>query len=519
VTIHEITAAQRAFFRTGATLELSFRLDALDKLARAVRDREEALLAALKADLGKSETEGYLCEIGMVLSELSFVKKHLPRWGKDRRVSTPLALFPAKSFTVQEPYGVVLVMSPWNYPLSCLVIGTTVALLLALRAGIREAFAAADGSRPKDWIGRGILAHLLSLALAIWSDLVPLTEPSMFGMAIMDEWSWLYYGRSIAFIVLQIYLLRCVYRQSEALAGRGYDIVPAPVRLPGKQFTLSVFLLVLAALPPVLWLGGRLDNGPAEAVSINLSEEHAVIRERLMAMGMAEKLALALDEIELERCAAAVGVTACNPKDTHQSDDYDAPINGPSILYEIDGGLAELSSWIVYLPDGQYRRYQWFEYREMPDCRLQEQFSVDPIGNYHTYDYGGRILWERNGSTFAAAPAIRLAGGQTAEELDEMTDWLHQEELRRLGHYHYSPYYSFSIPRGAEGMRGYLAYTQDADPHEVYEFCYTFLRHQQRLLHYPFADINALGGAQHAGEYGPIRSVYGHFSYYGDTPY
>ena len=117
MTIHEITAAQRAFFRTGATLELSFRLEALDKLARAVREREGELLAALKADLGKSETEAYLCEIGMVRSELSFVKKHLPRWGKDRRVSTPLALFPAKSFTVQEPYGVVLVMSPWNYPL------------------------------------------------------------------------------------------------------------------------------------------------------------------------------------------------------------------------------------------------------------------------------------------------------------------------------------------------------------------------------------------------------------------
>lgn len=409
--------------------------------------------------------------------------------------------------------------SPWNMPLSCLVNGATVVLLLALRAGIRDAFAAADGSKPRDWIGRGILAHLLSLALAIWSDLVPLTEPSMFGMAIMDEWSWLYYGRGIAFIILQIYLLRCIYRQSEALAGRGYDIAPAPVRLPGKQFTLAVFLAVLAALPPALWLGGRLDNGPEKAVTTDLSAEHTVIRERLMSMGMAEKLALALDETELERCATAVGVTACNPKDTHQSDNYDAPIDGPSILYEIDGGLAELSSWIVYLPDGQYRRYQWFEYREMPDCRLQEQFSVDPIGNYHTYDYSGRILWERAGSTFAAAPDVQLAGGQTAEELDEMTAWLYQEELERLGHYHYSPYYSFSIPRGAEGMRGYLAYTQDADPHEVSEFCYTFLRHQQRLLHYPFSTIDDLGGTQHAGEYGPIRSVYGHFSYYGDSPY
>ncbi|MCF2595828.1 aldehyde dehydrogenase family protein [Pseudoflavonifractor phocaeensis] len=117
MTIQELTAAQRAFFRTGATLDLSFRKKALDKLEEAIRAREGELLSALRADLGKSDTEGYLCEVGLALSELSFMRRRLARWARDRRVSTPLALFPARSLTLREPYGVVLVMSPWNYPL------------------------------------------------------------------------------------------------------------------------------------------------------------------------------------------------------------------------------------------------------------------------------------------------------------------------------------------------------------------------------------------------------------------
>lgn len=117
MTIQELTAAQRAFFRTGATLDLSFRKRALDKLEEGIRAQEGKLLSALRADLGKSDTEGYLCEVGLALSELSFVRRRLARWARDRRVSTPLALFPARSLTLREPYGVVLIMSPWNYPL------------------------------------------------------------------------------------------------------------------------------------------------------------------------------------------------------------------------------------------------------------------------------------------------------------------------------------------------------------------------------------------------------------------
>ena len=114
--IQALAAAQRDYFNTGVTLPLSFRRQALSRLKQAIQTHEEQITAALKADLNKSSAESYMCEVGLTLSELSFVEKRLARWMKDRPHLTPLAQFPAKSFTVQEPYGVVLIMSPWNYP-------------------------------------------------------------------------------------------------------------------------------------------------------------------------------------------------------------------------------------------------------------------------------------------------------------------------------------------------------------------------------------------------------------------
>lgn len=114
--IQALVNAQRAWFNTGATLPLSARKAALKRLRAAVTAHEADINAALKSDLNKSPTESYMCEVGLTLSELSFVEKHLPGWMGDRPHLTPLAQFPARSFTVREPYGVALIMSPWNYP-------------------------------------------------------------------------------------------------------------------------------------------------------------------------------------------------------------------------------------------------------------------------------------------------------------------------------------------------------------------------------------------------------------------
>lgn len=114
--IEEAVKRQRAFFRTGKTIPLAFRKMALKRLRRAILHYETEIYGALYEDLHKSKSESYLSEVGMVLSELSYVEKHLACWMAKRPVLTPLAQFSAESFTVKEPYGVTLVMSPWNYP-------------------------------------------------------------------------------------------------------------------------------------------------------------------------------------------------------------------------------------------------------------------------------------------------------------------------------------------------------------------------------------------------------------------
>lgn len=117
MSIEEIVKNQRTYYMTGATRPLEFRLAALRKLQQAVRDNEKQICDALLQDLNKQPFESYMAEIGMVLDEVRFHLRHLPRWIKDKRVPTPLAQFPAVSFISPEPYGVALIMSPWNYPI------------------------------------------------------------------------------------------------------------------------------------------------------------------------------------------------------------------------------------------------------------------------------------------------------------------------------------------------------------------------------------------------------------------
>ncbi len=114
--IANLVSLQRRFFLTGATLPVSKRLELLKNLRDCIRRNEAAIAQALSADLGKSSFESYMCETGLVLSELSYMIKHLPAFAKEKTVPTPLAQFHSRSFKKPSPYGVVLIMSPWNYP-------------------------------------------------------------------------------------------------------------------------------------------------------------------------------------------------------------------------------------------------------------------------------------------------------------------------------------------------------------------------------------------------------------------
>jgi len=114
--IQTLLQKQQSFYKQQETKKLSFRLQALDTLKHIIIKNETAINQALKEDLNKSPFETYMTEIGMVLSELSYIQKYLPKWYKPHKVKTPLTQFHAKSYTLSEPYGVCLIMSPWNYP-------------------------------------------------------------------------------------------------------------------------------------------------------------------------------------------------------------------------------------------------------------------------------------------------------------------------------------------------------------------------------------------------------------------
>lgn len=114
--IEEILEKQRAYFQSGATLDVGFRIQMLKKLRSAVETYEKDIAAALKADLGKSDFEGFMCETGMVCSELSYMIGHTRRFAGEKTVYTPLAQFASRSYQKPSPYGNVLIMSPWNYP-------------------------------------------------------------------------------------------------------------------------------------------------------------------------------------------------------------------------------------------------------------------------------------------------------------------------------------------------------------------------------------------------------------------
>ena len=129
--ITTILAKQHAFFASGRTIPVSFRQEQLHKLKRSLLAHEKDLNEALQKDLGKSRMESYMCEVGLTLSELTWMQRHLSSLSAKKRVPTPLAQFAARSFRSPSPYGTVLIMSPWNYP----VLLTLEPLIDAIAAG------------------------------------------------------------------------------------------------------------------------------------------------------------------------------------------------------------------------------------------------------------------------------------------------------------------------------------------------------------------------------------------------
>lgn len=112
----ELVALQRQCFLSNKTKDVNWRLAKLKALHASIKKHESDILEALNKDLAKAPFEGYVSEVGMVLDELSHAIKHVRSWAKPKHVSTSLTNFLASSKIVYEPFGVVLIMAPWNYP-------------------------------------------------------------------------------------------------------------------------------------------------------------------------------------------------------------------------------------------------------------------------------------------------------------------------------------------------------------------------------------------------------------------
>lgn len=400
---------------------------------------------------------------------------------------------------------------PWlNWSLTWALQAVNLLMLLSLRQGSRTAFALLGGGEgdetpPRDWLGRGLVAYVIAIAVALWCELDPCTEPAMLGVTITN--GLVYYGRSIAFIILELYLLWCIAQERDVLSGRGYAIAPAPVRLSGRTVLGLVLAVTVAATIPALWLSSRCFVGPAEPLP-ELSAQQQAAAQNLTALGMDESLVQALSPEELDRCAGAVSVQRAvafqNGEDTPERQQLE------------DGTAGELSAYLVELSDGQLRWYYWFDLKEMPGRRIQEVFTVDPSGNYQATDYAARLLWDVDGETQAVLPQVKLAGGKTAEELSEWGRFFASLELERFGYSHYSPWFAFSVPKDAQQARGYLALTVQVPEGEDFtgDFAYAFLHHQIHWLRYPFQSVQALGGTQAVQNKGIARTLWTGVQYY-----
>ncbi len=107
---------KRTYFDAGHTRTLAFRQKQLKSLLDGIRKHESEILQALHSDLAKSETEAFATEIGMLYAEINHTLRHLKTWMRKKSVATPLILQPSRSFVMYEPLGVVLIISPWNFP-------------------------------------------------------------------------------------------------------------------------------------------------------------------------------------------------------------------------------------------------------------------------------------------------------------------------------------------------------------------------------------------------------------------
>lgn len=119
--VKDVFIKQKKYFYTNETKDIDFRIRMLYRLREIIKKNEEEILDALNKDLSKSNFEGYLTEIAMVYIEINIAIKKLKKWAKPKKVKPTLLYFPSTSYIYNDPYGVVLVIGPFNYPFQLLI--------------------------------------------------------------------------------------------------------------------------------------------------------------------------------------------------------------------------------------------------------------------------------------------------------------------------------------------------------------------------------------------------------------
>ena len=116
ISVSQIVLRQREYFLTNETKSIDFRLKQLKKLKQSVEKYSDDIYEALWKDLHKCKEEAFLTELSIVINEINDHIKHLKKWAKPKKVKTPLYLMPSKSYVMYEPFGLALIIAPWNYP-------------------------------------------------------------------------------------------------------------------------------------------------------------------------------------------------------------------------------------------------------------------------------------------------------------------------------------------------------------------------------------------------------------------
>ena len=185
-----LSAAQRTYYLSGATRSLAARQEALQKLFKAIKAYEKPLADAVKVDLNRPAYETYMCETGVVLDEIRYIRRRLPRWVKEKRVSTSIKQIFGRGYICPEPRGVVLIISPWNYPVQLCLLPLVAALAAGNCAVIKPSVkAAATGAVLQEMLSGVFPPEQVSVVLGSHEETAPLLE---------QRWDYVFFTGSAA---------------------------------------------------------------------------------------------------------------------------------------------------------------------------------------------------------------------------------------------------------------------------------------------------------------------------------